>query len=62
MAFAAGGRGAGLQQINFIMKLIMKHIARKAGFEGDTSRDYEFTNWPVVDGFVADTDLLSTPA
>ena len=39
---------------NFIMKLIMKHIARKAGFEGDTSRDYEFTNWPAVDRFVSD--------
>jgi menaquinone-dependent protoporphyrinogen oxidase len=39
---------------NFVMKLIMKRIARKAGFDGDTSRDYEFTNWPVVDRFVAE--------
>jgi len=39
---------------NFFMKLIMKRIAHKAGFDGDTSRDYEFTNWPVVDRFVSD--------
>ena len=39
---------------NFVMKLIMKRIARKAGFDGDTSRDYEFTNWPAVDRFVSD--------
>jgi menaquinone-dependent protoporphyrinogen oxidase len=39
---------------NFIMKLIMKRIAYKAGFDGDTSRDYEFTNWPAVDRFVSD--------
>ncbi len=32
----------------------MKRIARKVGFDGDTSRDYEFTNWPVVDRFVSD--------
>jgi menaquinone-dependent protoporphyrinogen oxidase len=41
-------------QYNFIVKLIMKRIARKAGFDGDTSRDYEFTNWPAVDLFVSD--------
>jgi menaquinone-dependent protoporphyrinogen oxidase len=39
---------------NFIMKLIMKRIAHKAGFDGGTSRDYEFTNWPAVDLFVSD--------
>jgi menaquinone-dependent protoporphyrinogen oxidase len=39
---------------NFLVKWIMKRIARKAGFEGDTSHDYEFTNWPAVDRFVAD--------
>jgi menaquinone-dependent protoporphyrinogen oxidase len=52
---------------NFVMKLIMKHIARKAGFDGDTSRDYEFTNWPAVDLFVSDAvgspdTALTTPA
>jgi menaquinone-dependent protoporphyrinogen oxidase len=37
---------------NFLVKWIMKRIAHKAGFEGPTSRDYEFTNWPAVDEFV----------
>ena len=39
---------------NFLMKFIMKRIARKAGFDGPTSRDYEFTNWPEVDRFVGE--------
>jgi len=39
---------------NFFMKFIMKRIAHKAGFDGPTSRDYEFTNWPDVDRFVAE--------
>jgi menaquinone-dependent protoporphyrinogen IX oxidase len=33
----------------------MKLIAHKAGFDGPTTRDYEFTNWPAVDRFVAET-------
>ncbi|HVZ23129.1 MAG TPA: flavodoxin domain-containing protein [Vicinamibacterales bacterium] len=39
---------------NFLVRLVMKHIARRAGFTGDTSHDYEFTNWPAVDRFVHD--------
>lgn len=42
-------------QYNFFMKLIMKRIARKAGFTGETSHDYEFTNWPAVDRFVSES-------
>ncbi|HXD23236.1 MAG TPA: flavodoxin domain-containing protein [Gemmatimonadaceae bacterium] len=37
---------------NFLVKWIMKRIAHNAGFDGPTSRDYEFTNWPAVDRFV----------
>jgi len=37
---------------NFFVKWIMKRIAHKAGFDGPTNRDYEFTNWPSVDRFV----------
>lgn len=37
---------------NFFVKWIMKMIAHKAGFDGPTTRDYEFTNWPAVDRFV----------
>lgn len=39
---------------NFLVKWIMKRIAHKAGFDGPTSRDYEFTNWSEVDHFVED--------
>jgi menaquinone-dependent protoporphyrinogen oxidase len=37
---------------NFIIKLIMKAIARRAGGPTDTSRDYEFTDWVALDRFV----------
>jgi menaquinone-dependent protoporphyrinogen oxidase len=39
-------------QYNFLVRLVMKRIARKAGAPTDTSRDYEFTDWPAVDAFV----------
>ena len=38
---------------NFLVKWIMRRIARRAGFDGPATRDYEFTNWPAVDRFVA---------
>jgi menaquinone-dependent protoporphyrinogen oxidase len=47
---------------NFFMKFIMKRIARQAGFNGDTSRDYEFTDWAAVDGFVAQVTALGQAA
>lgn len=37
---------------NFIVRAVLKHIARKAHAPTDTSRDYEFTDWNAVDGFV----------
>jgi menaquinone-dependent protoporphyrinogen oxidase len=40
---------------NFIIKFVMKRIARKAGAPTDTSRDYEFTDWSALDRFVGDT-------
>jgi menaquinone-dependent protoporphyrinogen oxidase len=39
---------------NFIIRFVMKRIARKAGAPTDTSRDYEFTDWPLLDRFVRD--------
>jgi len=36
-------------QYNFIIRLLMKRIARKEGAPTDTSRDYEFTNWSRVE-------------
>ncbi len=37
---------------NVLVKWIMKRIAHTAGFDGPSTRDYEFTNWPAVDRFV----------
>jgi menaquinone-dependent protoporphyrinogen oxidase len=37
---------------NFIVKFLMKRIARKAGAPTDASRDYEFTDWAALDRFV----------
>jgi len=37
---------------NIFVRLIMKQIARKNGAPTDTSRDYEFTDWPALDRFV----------
>ena len=39
---------------NFLLRLIMKSIARKAGSGTDTSRDYDFTDWARLDHFIAD--------
>jgi menaquinone-dependent protoporphyrinogen oxidase len=39
---------------NFLVRLLMKQIARKAGASTDTSRDWEFTDWPAVDRFVVE--------
>jgi hypothetical protein len=37
-------------------------ISRRTGRPTDTSRDYEFTDWDVVDGFARDlADLLTPP-
>jgi menaquinone-dependent protoporphyrinogen oxidase len=37
---------------NFFVRFIMKRIARKAGAETDTSRDYEYTDWASLDRFL----------
>jgi len=42
---------------NFIVRWVMKRIARKAGAPTDTSRDYEFTDWSRLDRFVTDAAL-----
>lgn len=36
---------------NFLVKLVMKRIARQAGASTDTSRDWEFTDWQAVERF-----------
>ncbi len=37
---------------NFLVRFIMKHIARQAGGDTDTSRDYVYTDWLGLDRFV----------
>jgi len=41
-------------QYNFIIRFVMKRIARKAGAPTDTSRDYELTDWSALDAFIGD--------
>ena len=43
---------------NFIIRFVMKRIARKAGAPTDASRDYEFTNWSTLDSFISDVTLM----
>lgn len=38
---------------NFLVRFVMKRIARQAGAPTDASRDYEFTDWRAVDRFAA---------
>jgi menaquinone-dependent protoporphyrinogen oxidase len=38
---------------NFLVRFLMKRIARKAGGPTDTSRDYDFTDWAALDRFAA---------
>jgi menaquinone-dependent protoporphyrinogen oxidase len=39
---------------NLLVRFLMKQIARKAGAPTDTSRDYEFTDWPALDRFAGE--------
>ena len=39
-------------QYNFLVRFVMKQISKKNGGPTDTSRDYEFTDWPALDRFV----------
>jgi menaquinone-dependent protoporphyrinogen oxidase len=44
---------------NFIVRFVMKRIARANGAPTDTSRDYELTDWSKLDRFVRDRLLLT---
>lgn len=37
---------------NFLVRLVMRKIAKKAGAATDTSRDYDYTDWAGLDKFV----------
>jgi menaquinone-dependent protoporphyrinogen oxidase len=49
---------------NFLIRLIMRRIARKAGAATDTSRDYVYTDWVGLDKFVEDLveEIQGSPA
>ena len=39
-------------QFNVLVRFLMKGIARRAGGDADTSRDFVYTNWSDLDRFV----------
>lgn len=41
-------------QYNFLIRFVMKRIARAEGGSTDTSRDHEYTDWAALDRFVAE--------
>jgi menaquinone-dependent protoporphyrinogen oxidase len=45
-------------QYNFVLRAIMKHIARKAGGDTDTTRDYDYTDYVGLDDFVGEVTNL----
>jgi menaquinone-dependent protoporphyrinogen oxidase len=49
---------------NFLVRFVMRRIAKKAGAETDTSRDYEYTNWAALDKFVDEfcAEIFVTPS
>jgi menaquinone-dependent protoporphyrinogen oxidase len=40
-------------QYNWVIRWVMKRIARNAGGDTDTSRDYEYTDWNELRGFAS---------
>lgn len=44
-------------QYNWLVRLVMRHIALKEGGSGDTSRDHEYTDWTQVDHLADDLAL-----
>jgi menaquinone-dependent protoporphyrinogen oxidase len=51
-------------QYGFLIRLIMRRIARKAGAATDTSHDYVYTDWLGLDKFVDDfaAEIRGTPS
>jgi menaquinone-dependent protoporphyrinogen oxidase len=41
------------RRYNFILRALMKTIARRSGGDTDTSRNYDYTRWDEVDAFAA---------
>lgn len=45
---------------NWLIRFVMKRIASKAGGDTDTSRDYEYTNWPALRRFITEFAVMSS--
>ena len=41
-------------QYNFLVRFVMKRIARKSGGSTDTTRDHDYTDWAALDRFVSE--------
>jgi menaquinone-dependent protoporphyrinogen oxidase len=39
-------------KLNFVVRFVVKQIAKRSGGDTDTSRDYEYTDWPELDRFI----------
>jgi menaquinone-dependent protoporphyrinogen oxidase len=46
---------------NFLVRFVMKRIARAAGGDTDTSRDHEYTDWAALDRLIDDLGLEADP-
>ncbi len=47
---------------NFLLRLIMKRIAKKAGSDTDTSHDYDYTDWVALDHFISEFEEIARSA
>jgi len=58
---ATFGGGLRYREYGFFKRWMMTKIAREAGKDTNTSRNYEYTDWTVVDHFVKDFLAATTP-
>ena len=45
---------------NWLIRFVMKRIASKVGGDTDTSHDYEYTDWPALERFIAEFAAISS--
>jgi menaquinone-dependent protoporphyrinogen oxidase len=56
---AAIAGGLPYRQYNWLLRFVMKQIAKRAGHTTDTSRDHVFTDWNQVHGLATDIATLA---
>ena len=39
-------------KLNFVVRFVVKQIVKQSGGDTDTSRDYDYTDWPELDRFI----------